>query len=58
MLRSKSIPHDEKLFSICQLNTYAEYGPKLMLRYVTMLDDEVGQTVGSSVLKKHLQSSF
>ena len=40
------------------LNTYAEYGPKLMLRHVTMLDDEVGQTVGSSVLKKHLQSSF
>lgn len=39
------------------LNTYAEYGPKLMLLHVTMLD-EVGQTVGSSVLKKHLQSSF
>ena len=29
-----------------------------MLRHVTMLDDEVGQTVGSSVLKKHLQPPF
>ena len=39
------------------LNTYAGYGPKLMLPRVTMLDDEAGQTAGSSVLKKHLQSS-
>ena len=53
MLWSKSIRHDGKLFSICQCTEYmyAEYGPKAMLRHVTMLD-EVGQTVGSSVLKK------
>ena len=55
MLWSKSIRHDGKLFSIqCHaLNT-----SQLMLRHITMLDDEVGQTVGSSVLQKHLQSSF
>ena len=32
------------------LNTYAEYSPKLLLPHVTMLDDEAGHTVGSSVL--------
>ena len=43
MLWSKSIRHDGKLFSICQCTEYmyAEYGPKAMLRHVTMLD-EVG----------------
>ena len=55
MLWSKSIRHDGKLFSIqCHaLNTYAAD-----VAACNMLDDEVGQTVGSSVLKKHLQSSF
>ena len=55
MLWSKSIRHDGKLFSIqCHaLNT-----SQLKLRHITIMDDEVGQTVGSSVLKKHLQSSF
>ena len=56
MLWSKSIRHDGKLFSIqCHaLNTYAAD----VAACNNMLDDEVGQTVGSSVLKKHLQSSF
>ena len=55
MLWSKSIRHDGKLFSIqCHaLNTYAAD-----VAACNMLDDEVGQKVGSSVLKKHLQSSF